>query len=67
MPTSDVIRHRKSSDVNLFLVPENIVWDEGATKMKLGRGTIGVAKHERAVGKCGGRLSSARVLGSIRQ
>ena len=45
-PTSNVIRHRKSSDVDLFLVPENIVWNEGATQTGSGRGTSWLTKHE---------------------
>ena len=38
-PTSNVIRHRKSSAVDLFLVPEDIVWNEGATQTGRGCGT----------------------------
>ena len=30
-PASNVVRHFKSSAVDLFLVPKNIFWDEGAT------------------------------------
>ena len=30
-PTSDVVRHCTSGAVDLFFIPENFIWDEGAT------------------------------------
>ena len=32
MPTSNVVRHRKSSAVDVFLVPVDIVWNKGEKK-----------------------------------
>ena len=66
-PTSNVVRHRKSSSIDLFLVTENIIWDEGATQKRRGHDTIWVTKHELTGGKCGGGLSCARVLGNTIQ
>ena len=63
-PTSNVIRHSKSSAIDLFLVPEDIVCNEGATQMGRGCSTSWVTKHEWAGGKYGGGLSGACVLGS---
>ena len=63
-PTFNVIRHTKSSAVDLFLVTEDIVSNEGATQTGRGRDTSWVTKHELAGGKCGGVLSGASVLGS---
>ena len=45
-PNSNVIQHRKSSAIDLFLVPEDIVWNEGATQTGRGCGAKWVNKHE---------------------
>ena len=37
---------RKLSAIDLLLVPEDIVWNEGATQMGRGCGIIWVTKHE---------------------
>ena len=37
-PISNFIQHRRSSSVNLFLVPEIIVWNDGATQKGCGHG-----------------------------
>ena len=66
-PTSNVTRHSKPSDANLFLVPEDIVCNEGARKTGRVCGTSWVTKHEWAGGKYGGIFSGASVLGSTRQ
>ena len=44
--TSNVVQHCKTSAVNLFLVHETIVWNEGATKTGRGCCTIWVTKNE---------------------
>ena len=41
-----VLRHSKQSAVNLLLVPEDIVCNEGATQTGRGCGTSWVTKHE---------------------
>ena len=66
-PTSDVVRHCTSGAVELFFIPENFIWNEGATQTWCGHGRSGVVKHEIAGGKCGGGLSGAHFLGRIRQ
>ena len=63
-PTSNVVEHRKLSVVKLFLVSEDIVWNEGATQTGRGCGTSWVNKHKWSGGKCGGRLSGTCFLGS---
>ena len=45
-PTSNVILHRKLSAVDLFLITEGIVWNEGATKNGRGCGTSWVTNHK---------------------
>ena len=45
-PTSNIAQQKKSSAVDLFLVPEDIFWNEGATQTGHGRGTRWVTKHE---------------------
>ena len=44
MPISNVVLHRKSSSVDLFLVPEEIFFNEGAKKRGVGAIQSGLLK-----------------------
>ena len=52
-PTSNVIRHSISSDLDLFLVPENIFWNEGATQTgvdSVQAGLLNMSEQEEILG-----------------